>query len=257
MEDFVGPHRKGSLGPFWYNYKPLSNPKPDLRLVRICPGAPRDSMVCHLITFEDPSQVPKYQALSHTWGSALIETIILIESRLFSVTANLEAALQSLRRPAGKLDAELFLWIDAICIDQGNIAERDEQVRRMRDIYRDAERVIVWLGDYYNNRDDKLQDTWGIREMEKSSKSSVLQALDLVRLLDVRLQDDGYEEFCDDIVELAERTDLKIWVQLARLFYRPWFERLWIIQGIGVASNAVVRIGRIDIPWESLEKVAR
>lgn len=38
------------------------------------------------------------------------------------------------------------LWIDAICIDQNNVDERNHQVRMMSDIYQGATEVLVWLG---------------------------------------------------------------------------------------------------------------
>lgn len=40
-----------------------------------------------------------------------------------------------------------MLWIDAICINQSDIKEREEQVARMAHIYKRARRVVVWLGD--------------------------------------------------------------------------------------------------------------
>lgn len=39
-----------------------------------------------------------------------------------------------------------MLWIDAVCIDQTDHREKSRQVAQMGDIYRDAERVLVWLG---------------------------------------------------------------------------------------------------------------
>lgn len=39
-----------------------------------------------------------------------------------------------------------FLWIDAICIDQGNINERSAQVARMGEIFREATKNRAWLG---------------------------------------------------------------------------------------------------------------
>lgn len=38
------------------------------------------------------------------------------------------------------------MWIDSICIDQGNTDEQSDQVVRMKDIYRLADRVVIWLG---------------------------------------------------------------------------------------------------------------
>jgi len=39
-----------------------------------------------------------------------------------------------------------WIWADAICIDQDIVKEKNQQVRRMRDIYCRASRVIFWLG---------------------------------------------------------------------------------------------------------------
>ena len=41
---------------------------------------------------------------------------------------------------------ERTVWADAVCINQGDVEERDEQVRQMAKIYAAASRVIVWLG---------------------------------------------------------------------------------------------------------------
>ena len=39
------------------------------------------------------------------------------------------------------------MWIDALCIDQTIIQERNEQIHRMPAIYQRATRTIAWLGD--------------------------------------------------------------------------------------------------------------
>ena len=38
------------------------------------------------------------------------------------------------------------LWVDALCIDQDNILERNYQVREMHAIYRNVSRVHTWIG---------------------------------------------------------------------------------------------------------------
>lgn len=39
------------------------------------------------------------------------------------------------------------MWIDAVCVDQENLEERSQQVQRMAEIYKLADRVVVWLGE--------------------------------------------------------------------------------------------------------------
>ncbi|RDW68178.1 hypothetical protein BP6252_09574 [Coleophoma cylindrospora] len=90
--------------------------------------------------------IPSYEALSYAWGPSenarTITKTSASSDALISVTENLDTALRHLRyTKAGRL-----LWIDAICIDQENVAERSCQVSFMGTIYALATRVAVWLG---------------------------------------------------------------------------------------------------------------
>jgi hypothetical protein len=96
---------------------------------------------------------PTYEALSYTWGSAINPEMAYVERQettddqivsqtTLKLTQNLATALRHLRY----LDKPRILWVDAICIDQQNNPERDQQVQRMREIYKYADRVVVWLG---------------------------------------------------------------------------------------------------------------
>jgi hypothetical protein len=73
---------------------------------------------------------PIYEALSYTWGDASIKLSILCGNNPFPVTSNLHEALLRLRseKEARKV------WIDAICINQDDIAERNAQVALMGDM---------------------------------------------------------------------------------------------------------------------------
>ena len=83
-------------------------------------------------------------------------------------TPNLYAALRQLRRPpeyaskaetnnanlvleakADQPSAGRKLWVDALCINQADLAERLQQVIIMGSIYSQAERVILWLGEAF------------------------------------------------------------------------------------------------------------
>ena len=87
---------------------------------------------------------PKYDALSYTWGASTKGHTILLNGRFrLNITDNLHNALNRFRRRS----EQPMLWVDAVCIDQSNIAERSEQVAMMGDIYRRATRVSVWLGE--------------------------------------------------------------------------------------------------------------
>ncbi|KAH7407080.1 heterokaryon incompatibility protein-domain-containing protein [Phaeosphaeria sp. MPI-PUGE-AT-0046c] len=85
----------------------------------------------------------EYQALSYTWGDPPANYFIELDGTPFTVRENLWDFLHQAR----KSSVTGYLWIDAICIDQTTVGERNHQVGMMREIYSQAECVIVWLGE--------------------------------------------------------------------------------------------------------------
>jgi hypothetical protein len=68
------------------------------------------------------------------------------------VTKNCHAALRRLRKTSRKRT----LWIDALCINQQDKDERGYQVAMMKDIYSNASRVYIWLGEGTDRSDYAL-----------------------------------------------------------------------------------------------------
>jgi len=89
---------------------------------------------------------PKYEALSYVWGSPTGTIPFSCDSKELLITPNCDEALRYLRLS----DRSRTLWIDAICIDQGDseesVLERNNQITLMGEIYRNAERTLCWLG---------------------------------------------------------------------------------------------------------------
>lgn len=83
-----------------------------------------------------------YDALSYVWGDDKLLHGIQINGQLFHVRQNLHDFL----RMAKRLRWTTAFWIDAVCIDQHNVDERNSQVRMMTDIYKSAVTVRAWLG---------------------------------------------------------------------------------------------------------------
>jgi hypothetical protein len=86
--------------------------------------------------------IPKFTALSYTWGSWENAKTILVNGLQATITSNLHAALTHLR----SAERHLVFWIDAVCINQNSKHERSHQVSLMRDIYMVAEDVVAFLG---------------------------------------------------------------------------------------------------------------
>jgi hypothetical protein len=67
---------------------------------------------------------------------------ILNDGKEHQIRHNLWLALLQLHLA----EEERILWIDAVCINQNDIWERNHQVGFMSFIYRQAYHVIAWLG---------------------------------------------------------------------------------------------------------------
>lgn len=122
-------------------YQPLDIDRQEIRLVTLEPGEGPDNFKCnlHVVSLLEN---PIYEALSYTWGDERVTTTISLDNESFNATVNLAIALQHLRRA----DQQRVIWIDALCINQKDILERNAQVTIMGDIYRHAHEVIAWLG---------------------------------------------------------------------------------------------------------------
>ncbi|KAF4447492.1 hypothetical protein F53441_8976 [Fusarium austroafricanum] len=131
-----------------YKYDSLLPPG-KIRLLTLLPGNHTVTTQLHVTNLEDN---PTYKCLSYTWGDpggdGTNETwskpseIILVEGFEMPIRRNLHNALTALRH-SGTLGP---IWIDALCINQENIEERNTQTAQMEKIYENAEEVIVWLG---------------------------------------------------------------------------------------------------------------
>ncbi|EJP61380.1 MFS allantoate transporter [Beauveria bassiana ARSEF 2860] len=167
---------------------------------------------------------PKYQALSYVWGPrGQHDPIVLIDNCPFQISTSLFQAFLKLTIGA----SPVTLWVDQICINQLDNAEKQQQVRLMSRIYQQADQVICWLGVQENNSDI---------------------AFKLLRILN--LSDGMYEAYNDLVAGGYARSPADLFSPsntlgkaVALLFQRSWFERLWIVQEVALANRVLVHCG--------------
>lgn len=137
-------------------YSPLADGQ--MRLVRILPPEDGAGLVACQLFAVDVAPPVEYAALSYVWGDAERTTAIVVNGQKLPVTGNLAAALWHFRQhrivPDGRDGRPLPLWIDALCINQHDTAERGRQVAMMGPIYREAASVLSWLGPPGSSRID-------------------------------------------------------------------------------------------------------
>ena len=227
-----------------YHYSPLNESLQEIRVLTLHPGdfsADIQISIQKVALFLEKS--PTYEALSYVWGTTENPTDIKVGpsgNDKLAITQNLAVALPHLRHK----NEIRKLWIDAICINQQDLRERSSQVKIMGDIYRLADRVIVWLGP---EKDDSTHVLNILTELSSEVKVDYLN-------LSMSPASAESEPQWSDTSKLLPYSRQELW-NLDALLRRPWFSRLWVWQEIRLAkNNAVVVCGSDSIPWQSLRR---
>lgn len=169
-------------------------------------------------------KAPKYQALSYTWGEETRSQPLLniLEDGTFyhlPIKPNLDDALRQFRKDMTSHQSQMF-WIDAVCINQEDVTEKSNQIRKMAMIYNRADSVSVWLG----------------REDKDSSRA--------IEFIERLLKLDNFDPLTSDPGTPAQ------WAALLNLMHRRWFNRRWIVQEIALARRATIFCGSQSVSWQ-------
>lgn len=223
------------------HYEPLSSQS--TRVVTILGGPPTAPIRCKFCVLPPwlgkawkslHGRAVDYEALSYVWGPlSQPAEVILCDGQPLSITANLADAIRSLRLP----DRPRPLWIDQIGINQNDMAERSKQVLLMRDIYRNADRVISWLGP--------------------DPEANAPAALRFLReIADGHFKDVG-DRFAPALQGFLSKHGLPDigaaeWMSIDALLGLPYFTRVWILQEVILARRLTFLWGHIEISQELL-----
>jgi hypothetical protein len=156
-----------------------------------------------------------------------------LDFRTMEVTTNLELAIRHLRRET----CPRTLWIDALCINQNNENEKRFQVQRMGCVYANASVVVVWLGGYHGITKHASCKESPLQENDDCNHArQVQEAFLLVRSLKGRRR--SVQVPCDFPLG-DERRFQEALSGLRELSRRGWWQRLWVIQEVALATRIV------------------
>ncbi|KAK5123921.1 hypothetical protein LTR85_002118 [Meristemomyces frigidus] len=227
-----------------YHYQKLDESARDIRIVVLPPGSLDDELQISLHTISLPDTdgaddpVPDFEALSYTWGSLTDPVSLRVSDEAgpvgtIAIMKNLATALPYLRAT----DQERCVWIDAISINQQDLAERNSQVKLMSAIYKQARRVTLWLGleDAYTEKAYRLLTSLGTSiEVDWPTKTMCPVSAEHAALVDK-----------SEPLSLSSKD----YQALHSIFVRPWFDRLWIRQEVQLAQEAVLTCGHLTMDW--------
>ena len=187
------------------------------------------------VSFED---IPAYNVLSYTWGAPSADPFDSPNG--YQLTPNLRACLSEL-----VVQLPGLWWIDALCINQDDPVEKNQQVRMMRKIYAKAHKLYIWLGPKGYDGQYAVDLLYKLQRLENSG--AVTTAENNNRFQDENLKSLGLPE-----IESLE------WRSLLLFINRPYFERIWVVQELAVSpENISVLCGNRIFPWKLLTSTLR
>ena len=205
--------------PSLYRYDDSRLDPEEFRLIKLLPGQENDRLTGGLITV-DPTNAPQYVGLSYVWGPPVEEgqhqPSILLDNVVIELRPNLASAMRALRR----LHQDTHIWIDALCINQEDDAEKSTHIPLMADIYRLSDSVAVWLGE---------------------TTSYGRLAFSFARWIN---------KHPDLVLKVAEQQLKVLIMAFFDMIRNPWFQRKWIIADFVFAKEVNLHYGKDVLPWK-------
>ena len=212
-----------------YRYDRIPPQDGSFRLLEILPASSLDDLVeCRLHPAQIERAANTYAALSYQWGAPGRGLVISLDGQEFRIQRNLWLFLRQLRRYG-----HLFLWVDAICINQNDISERGQQVQLMNRIYPNAARVLVWLGEGADSSDP----TFSFLQYVDNAHSPV--------------DDQSISKIYRNL--FGDDDEAHVWLALQKLCERDYWTRLWVIQEILLAKELILLCGNRTLSWDAFK----
>ncbi|KAM0145763.1 hypothetical protein ACHAQE_011092 [Botrytis cinerea] len=275
-------HEQESSSQFRYNQ--VNESKREIRLIQVAfdpkgksPCGTIDKLQLRLVhrSLDDPAS---FSALSYCWNpnkssSRSSGQKIKINNGDICIGNNLHDFLLQLHHD--RFDG--WLWVDAICINQSDAAEKNWQLLQMRSIYSDAKTIFMWLGvgttdtsqamDFISQAGPEALESRvsSLGDKDKPFNTNFFKASIGI----AKICGNSEYELCegeDDTAKtfraiLRMRDTAELWMKspltegLHHILTNPYWTRIWIIQEVVLAKSAMVMIGDRTVSLQQLEAV--
>ncbi|ROV98086.1 hypothetical protein VMCG_06966 [Cytospora schulzeri] len=232
-----------------FHHNPLLDNATHIRLLEVVDinHSEEINVKCKLTAWPVDS-APSYHAISYTWGDPDLTTTIIVNDQQMKVRQNCEYVLKQAHWHGG---SSRYYWIDAICIDQGNLEEKGSQVVMMGGIYRKAAHVLACVGRHADDS-DFLYGTLAAHEKTWVSISTAV----------VEFTEWWEDERVTLMIQRMRRAlgppnIRRLLRAMGALARRPYFSRLWILQELYHGSAVSFLCGGDHIPCSLLLRLFR
>jgi hypothetical protein len=234
-----------------YQYQTLPSTH-HIRALQLEPASAKPHPIRARLQLIDLDDEPHYNCLSYTWSGPRYQDvgeewefpnrIMIIDGVEVPIRRNLLEALIHIRT----LSIAALIWVDAVCINQQDMQERNSQVAMMGKIYKNAEEVVIWLGPSDKYTKVTLE---AIRRFNYTREES---SNDIADITEKRAIDPGVSLLLDHRYAAAQWTDEEKDNILTLYTSCAWFSRMWTLQEILLAKKSTFLIGHFTVDLEML-----
>ena len=229
-----------------YMHKALNDPTSETRLLKFLRSEEPGDICCTLHNVSLTSN-PVYIAGSYEWGDPDLDVDIRIDGQLVAIRHNLWLFLHwlTLNKQGILYAREFYLWVDALCIDQSNAAEKGRQVQMMGRIFRQATFVYAWLG--WTGALDASSNVHFVTEASCQFSASIDPDAQIDQWSEVFIPYEG-------LGRLFEGNPLeKHWGNVLHFLKLRFWSRRWIVQEILLARDVMLVYDGKELPWLTLQ----
>jgi hypothetical protein len=136
------------------------------------------------------------------------------------------------------------LWVDALCINQEDVLERNQQVAQMSSVYRSSKLTLIWLG------------------LQTEADISCINILQQIETIKQNIYDDGWKDHVYHrdltrhwiIVKAFQQSGHidAIFASMEAFFSKSWFRRVWVVQELLLSPEIQICCGPKVIPADAI-----
>lgn len=276
-------------------YRRLDPSRREIRLLEIQSARSlSDPVECRLVTVRLTDELSReYIALSSLYGDASETEKIFVGGHTVTITAHLAQALKQVRavfyptisqrfqrtparRPHGaprwlrqlfglsssrQSDLEsrcLRVWCDFLCVNQRDDVEKSKQHTDMRNIYRNAELVVGWLGDKTDYTDEAMA---ALARIEDAMPPHWGDPGDREKHPEDYAPTHKWAVPISPLWAPGPNGEIPFmmphWAGANDFMGRSYFQRRWILEELAMARFPTFLIGDTIVPWKQVLRLNR
>jgi hypothetical protein len=242
-----------------FTYSTLPDPATHIRLIEVDSYSDRHQTTSLFVRTTTVATAPPYHAISYTWGDIANQEKIYVSHRDGDSVdirdgATVKDGLMTVRQNCADVLRQLthfattkYYWIDAICINQADMVEKECQVAMMSETFGRAEVVLACIGMHHDDSEftasmlyqfDQYLGDAGYASIALTAQARRYPSISNLKEMEICIRT------CNSWIDSIDTQEFeRFYKGLSELTRRPYFWRIWVLQELFVAQQIRILCG--------------